>query len=100
VVGVAVELNLSLPGLLPALKLDLSASTSTQGLTVTATLVNRDEIVDKLTSLSASIDPNLIPNSVAVPVDLTSIVGPGQPAPTKAGSPPEPRRASSHCASS
>jgi hypothetical protein len=80
VVGIAVVFD---P--LPALQIDLSATTDKTELTVTATLVNRDEIVGLLSSLNASIDPSLIPSSLTVPVDLTSIVGPGQPAPTRAG---------------
>jgi hypothetical protein len=70
---------------LPALRIDLSAAVDKAVLTVTATLANRDEIVGVLSSLNVPLDPTLIPGALPVPVDLTSIVGPSQPAPTKAG---------------
>lgn len=67
-----------------ALTFDLAAST-VGGLQVIATLVNRDEIVTLLTQLDPKFDPNLVPSSVTAPLDFTSIVGTGLPAPTQAG---------------
>lgn len=80
VVGVA----LAMSPFLPPLQLDLSASTS-QGLDVTATLVNRDAIIGALAALSPAIDQSLIPSSLPAAIDLSSILGPGLQDPTKAG---------------
>jgi hypothetical protein len=79
-----VGVSLVISPFLPPLQLELSASTS-QGLNVTSTLVNRDAIIGALSSLSSSIDPNLIPSSLHAPIDLSSIIGSGLQDPTKTG---------------
>jgi hypothetical protein len=71
---------------LPALQLDLGATIVMNQLAVTASLSNRDQVVQALQNLAGGqLDPSQIPASIQAPLDLGSLLGAGAPAPTQAG---------------